>query len=61
MVWGSHDPYIKVEQAQRQRETFPGAEVVLLEHSGHWPMWDAPEQLEAAVVPFLTRQLAGSP
>ena len=37
---------------------FPDAEVVVLEESGHWPMWDAPEEMEAAIVPFLARQLA---
>jgi pimeloyl-ACP methyl ester carboxylesterase len=45
VVWGAHDPYIKVEYAERQRETFPGAEVVVLAESGHWPMWDAPQQM----------------
>ncbi len=57
VIWGAHDPYIKVEQADKQRLTFPEAEVVILADSGHWPMWDAPEELEAAVVPFLARQL----
>jgi pimeloyl-ACP methyl ester carboxylesterase len=57
VVWGAHDPYIKVEYAEQQRETFPGAEVVVLDESGHWPMWDAPEEIEAAIVPFLARQL----
>jgi pimeloyl-ACP methyl ester carboxylesterase len=60
VVWGAHDPYIKVEYAERQRETFPSAEVVVLEESGHWPMWDAPEEIEAAVVPFLARQLGAA-
>lgn len=60
VVWGAHDPYIKVEQAERQRQTFPDAEVVLLEGSGHWPMWDAPGDLEAAVVPFLAGRLSGA-
>jgi pimeloyl-ACP methyl ester carboxylesterase len=59
VVWGRHDPYIKVEQAERQRETFPSAEVVVLEGSGHWPMWDAPEELVSAVAPFLAKQLGG--
>ena len=62
VVWGVHDPYIPVAQADRQRETFPSARVVRLERSGHWPMWDAPEQLAGAVVPFLAEQLgAGRP
>jgi pimeloyl-ACP methyl ester carboxylesterase len=58
VVWGRHDPYLKVEQAELQRETFPSAEVVVLNDSGHWPMWDAPDELASAVVPFLKRQLA---
>ena len=60
--WSSgaaHDPYIKVEYAEKQRQTFPDAEVVVLPESGHWPMWDAPQEIEAAVVPFLARQLGG--
>jgi pimeloyl-ACP methyl ester carboxylesterase len=57
VVWGRHDPYLKVEQAERQRETFARAQVVILEHSGHWPMWDAPDELIGAVVPFLAKQL----
>jgi pimeloyl-ACP methyl ester carboxylesterase len=59
VVWGAHDPYTRVEQAGRQRETFPDAEVVVLDGSGHWPMWDAPEEMEAAIVPFLAGRLPG--
>ncbi len=58
VVWGAHDPYLKVEQAHRQRETFPEAQVVVLSGSGHWPMLDDPEGLAAAVVPFLERHIA---
>jgi pimeloyl-ACP methyl ester carboxylesterase len=61
VVWGAHDPYIKVEYAEKQRLTFEDAEVVVLEDSGHWPMWDAPEEIEAAIVPFLARQLGATP
>jgi pimeloyl-ACP methyl ester carboxylesterase len=60
VVWGKHDPYIKVEYAEQQRQTFADAEVVILEESGHWPMWDAPEEIEAAIVPFLARQLGSA-
>jgi pimeloyl-ACP methyl ester carboxylesterase len=60
VLWGRHDPYLKVKFAERQRDTFPGAEVVVLDDSGHWPMWDAPEELEAALIPFLARQLQGA-
>ena len=58
VVWGVGDPYIKVEQAWRQRETFPRAKVVRLEGCGHWPMFDDPDRLAEAVVPFLAEQLA---
>jgi pimeloyl-ACP methyl ester carboxylesterase len=31
---------------------------VILKDSGHWPFQDDPQRVEAAVVPFLRRQLA---
>jgi pimeloyl-ACP methyl ester carboxylesterase len=58
-VWGRHDPYLPVAYAERQRETFPRAEVVVLDASGHWPMHDDPVALEQAVLPFLARVTAG--
>ncbi len=58
-VWGRHDPYLPVAYAERQRETFPRAEVVVLDESGHWPMLDDPVALEQAVLPFLARVTAG--
>jgi pimeloyl-ACP methyl ester carboxylesterase len=57
VIWGAHDPAVPVEQAERQRETFPSAEVVVLEDSGHWPMLDHSEAVRAAVVPFLRREI----
>jgi len=48
---------VPVEQAERQRQTFPSAEVVVLDDSGHWPHIDDPEAAAEAVVPFLRRQL----
>jgi pimeloyl-ACP methyl ester carboxylesterase len=58
VVWGRHDPYIPVEQSARQRETFPDAELSVLDDSAHWPMADDPGALEACVVPFLQRVIA---
>lgn len=57
VLWGRHDPYVKVEMAERQREVFPSARVVVLDESGHWPFADDPEGTAAAVVPFLRAQL----
>jgi pimeloyl-ACP methyl ester carboxylesterase len=57
VVWGRRDPYLKVEQAERQRRAFPSAEVVVLDGSGHWPMLDDPDAVARVVVPFLQRRL----
>jgi pimeloyl-ACP methyl ester carboxylesterase len=58
VIWGRHDPYIGAEYAQRQREAFPNAEVVVLEESGHWPFIDAPEEVSRELVRFLAKQVA---
>lgn len=60
VIWGRHDPYVPVEQAERQRETFPSAEMVILDGSGHWPFADDPEATAGALVPFLQRQFSAS-
>ena len=53
VVWGRNDPYVPVEQAYRQRDSFPGAQLAVLDHSGHFPFADDPEGVEALIVPFL--------
>ncbi|WP_408351970.1 alpha/beta fold hydrolase [Paraburkholderia sp. RL17-337-BIB-A] len=57
VVWGAHDPYISVNFAERQREVFPRAEVLILSDSGHWPFIDNPDAVAQTIVPFLRRQL----
>jgi pimeloyl-ACP methyl ester carboxylesterase len=57
VVWGAHDPYLPVDLAYRQRETFPGADVIVLDDSGHWPHADNAESVEDAIIPFLRHQL----
>ena len=59
VLWGRHDPYVSVDLAERQREAFPSARVVVLDDSGHWPFADDPEGTAAVVVPFLRDQLSG--
>lgn len=53
VVWGARDPYLPVRYAERQRETFPHAAVVVLDDSGHWPMIDNPVAVEQLVLRFL--------
>ncbi len=55
VVWGKHDPYLPVALAERQREVFPDAQVVVLDGSDHWPFADDPEGVAQVVVPFLRR------
>lgn len=57
VIWGAADPYVPVRYAERQREFFPRARIVILEQSGHWPFADDPESVAAALVPFLQKQL----
>jgi pimeloyl-ACP methyl ester carboxylesterase len=58
VVWGAKDPYISPRFAERQRDYFPGARVVMLERSGHWPFMDDPKAVAAAVLPFLREHAA---
>lgn len=60
VVWGSDDRYVPVEQAERQRKSFPSARVEVLPGRGHWVFWEAPEAVTALVVGFL-EQHVGTP
>jgi pimeloyl-ACP methyl ester carboxylesterase len=40
-------------QAQRQLESFPHAEVTVLENSGHYSHLDSPDRVAELVLPFL--------
>lgn len=61
VVWGARDPYLPVAMAERQREAFPEAEVVVLEDSGHWPFADNPDAVAKPVEAFLRRTVAATP
>jgi pimeloyl-ACP methyl ester carboxylesterase len=55
VVWGAGDPYVPASYAERQREYFPRARVLVLPDSGHWPMEDDFDAVAGAVVPFLRK------
>ncbi len=57
VIWGAADPYVPVRYAERQREFFPRARIVILEQSGHWPFADDPQTVADAFIPFLQKQL----
>ena len=53
VIWGSQDPFIPAEQAEKQRQAFPDAHIEYLPENSHWVFAEAPEQVRNAVVPFL--------
>jgi pimeloyl-ACP methyl ester carboxylesterase len=55
VIWGEHDAYLPVEFAQRQRDSFPSADVHVLAASGHWPYVDAADTVERLLLEFLAR------
>ena len=55
VIWGAHDPYLPVEQAERQRDAFPSADVVVLPDSGHWPHLDHPSTVASLLATFLEK------
>jgi pimeloyl-ACP methyl ester carboxylesterase len=42
--WGRHDRLCFPAQAFRAQDAFPGSRVVWFERSGHFPMWEEPEE-----------------
>jgi pimeloyl-ACP methyl ester carboxylesterase len=60
VLWGGRDPYLGLELAERQKQAFPSARVVVLPDSGHWPFIDNPEKVASHVIPFL-RETTGTP
>ncbi|WP_426264601.1 alpha/beta fold hydrolase [Sphingomonas sp. PWP1-2] len=42
--WGKHDRLCLKRQAVRAKAAFPSAELHWFESSGHFPMWDMPEE-----------------
>ncbi len=60
VVWGTDDAYIPFKQAERQRESFPSADVKLLEGLGHWPFLEDPARVAEHVIPFLRERVGAS-
>ena len=48
--WGRHDRLCFPVQAKRAQQVFSGARLVWFEHSGHFPMWEQPDQTVATVL-----------
>ena len=48
--WGRHDHVCFTNQAARAQAAFPKARLHWFEHSGHFPMWDSPEETAELVL-----------
>ena len=55
LINGEADPNSGRHMADRYREVVPNADVISLEHIGHWPQIEAPEAVLNATVAFFDR------
>ena len=58
IIWGAGNRFVPVAQAEVQRQSFPSAEVVVLQNSRHYSHLDSPGRIEELVLPFLKRRIA---
>jgi haloalkane dehalogenase len=61
LLWGEDDFAAPVAGAHRFEREIPGAELVVLEGTGHFVVEDAPERYAEALAGFLTRARPGTP
>ena len=61
VVFGAADPYIPARMAEVQKQTFPRAEVHVLDGLGHWPFIDDVDRVAGLVLPFLRQRVAAVP
>jgi haloalkane dehalogenase len=56
VVWGMKDSAFRPRQLARWRDALPQASIVALPDAGHWPHEEAPDEVLAALGPFLAAQ-----
>lgn len=57
LINGAADPNSGRHMAERYRALVDGADIVSLEHVGHWPQIEAPQAVLDAALPFLAQPL----
>jgi haloalkane dehalogenase len=57
IVWGAKDEFAPVAGAYRFKKELPDAELVVLEHAGHFLMEDDPERVAREVSEFVAAQV----
>lgn len=60
VIFGRKDPFISWRYAERQRETFPDAEVHVWDDCGHFPHAQHPQRTAETITAFLRRLIDGS-
>ena len=55
VVWGREDFVLPLRHLADVQETLPQAQIALIEHCGHMPQAERPEEFLAATLPFLDR------
>lgn len=53
VLWTSHDPTASVEEGRRIHELIPGSRFVVMDHCGHWPQFEKPEEFNHLHLDFL--------
>jgi pimeloyl-ACP methyl ester carboxylesterase len=59
VIWGAENRFVPVRHAERQRESFPSADIQIIENTGHYTHLEAPERVAKLALPFLHDQLRG--
>lgn len=55
IIWGMKDPVIKAPLLDKLAEGFPQSTVLRLEHAGHYPQEEYPQEVADAMVSFAQR------
>jgi len=53
LIWGEKDPLIPPAVGDLLREEIPNSRLLLLQRAGHVPMFDRPQEFDAALLAFL--------
>lgn len=53
LVWGENDPLVPLVYGEAMRKEIEGAQLVVIPHAAHVPMWEEPEPFTRAVLQFV--------
>ncbi|MEW6376058.1 MAG: alpha/beta hydrolase [Thermodesulfobacteriota bacterium] len=53
LIWGERDPIFPSPVGETLHQAIPGSKFLLIEKSGHIPMWETPDEVNQAILSFL--------